>query len=207
MSDVTPVRNPTAEQLLTPQNAVLALIDYQPEQYKGVASVDHGELLANVTMLGRVATAFKLPVVLSTVYVKHGMSGTNAELLEALPGVPEIDRTTMNSWEDADFRAAVERTGRKKLIIAGLWTEVCVAFPTLDALRAGYQVYVVADAIGGVSRVAHESAMQRMIQAGATPISVLGLACELQRDWGRPEADRLRAIMREYFGELKALQD
>jgi nicotinamidase-related amidase len=207
MSDVTPVRNPTADQLLTPQNAVLALIDYQPEQYKGVASVDHGELLANVTMLGRVATAFKLPVVLSTVYVKHGMSGTNAELLEALPGVPEIDRTTMNSWEDADFRAAVERTGRKKLIIAGLWTEVCVAFPTLDALRAGYQVYVVADAIGGVSRVAHESAMQRMIQAGATPISVLGLACELQRDWGRPEADRLRAIMREYFGKLKALQD
>jgi nicotinamidase-related amidase len=157
-------------------------------------------------MLGRVATAFELPVVLSTVYVKHGMSGTNKELLEALPGVPEIDRTTMNSWEDPDFRAAVERTGRKKLIIAGLWTEVCVAFPTLDALREGYEVYVVTDAIGGVSRVAHESAMQRMIQAGAVPISVLGLACELQRDWGRPEADRLRAVMREYFGKLKALK-
>jgi nicotinamidase-related amidase len=134
------------------------------------------------------------------------MSGTNPELLAALPGAPEIDRTTMNSWEDPEFRAAVERTGRKKLIIAGLWTEVCVAFPTLDALRAGYQVYVVADAIGGVSRVAHESAMQRMIQAGAIPISVLGLACELQRDWGRPEADRLRKIMREYFGKLKALK-
>jgi nicotinamidase-related amidase len=206
MSDVTPIRDPNTDSLLTAQNSVLALIDYQPEQYAGVASANHDELLAHVTMLGRVATTFELPVVLSTVYVKHGMSGTNRELLEVLPGVPEIDRTTMNAWEDPDFRAAVERTGRKKLIIAGLWTEVCVAFPTLDALREGYQVYVVADAIGGVSRVAHESAMQRMIQAGAVPISVLGLACELQRDWGRPEANRLRVIMREYFGKLKALK-
>ena len=206
MTDVTPIRDPKADPLLTPQNAVLALIDYQPEQYAGVHSVVHGELLAHVTMLGRIATTFELPVVLSTVYVKHGMSGTNVELREALPGVPEIDRTTMNSWEDPEFRAAVERSGRKKLIIAGLWTEVCVAFPTLDALRAGYEVYVVVDAIGGVSRTAHESAMQRMIQAGATPISVLGLACELQRDWGRPDANRLRAIMREYFGALKTLK-
>jgi nicotinamidase-related amidase len=206
MSDATPIRDPSKDSLLTPQNAVLALIDYQPEQYAGVGSVGHEELLAHVTMLGRVATSFELPVVLSTVYVKHGMSGTNPELLEALPGVPEIDRTTMNSWEDPEFRAAVERTGRKKLVIAGLWTEVCVAFPTLDALREGYEVFVVADAIGGVSRVAHESAMQRMIQAGATPISVLGLACELQRDWGRPEANRLRAIMREYFGKLKGMK-
>lgn len=173
MSDVTPIRDPQNDSLLTPQNAVLALIDYQPEQYAGVGSVGHDELLAHVTMLGRIATWFQLPVVLSTVYVKHGMSGTNQELREALPGVPEIDRTTMNSWEDPEFRAAVEHTGRKKLILAGLWTEVCVAFPALDALREGYQVYVVVDAIGGVSRVAHESAIQRMAQAGAIPISVL----------------------------------
>jgi nicotinamidase-related amidase len=206
MSDTTPIRDPRKDPLLTPQNAVLALIDYQPEQYAGVHSVGHEELLAHVTMLGRVATTFELPVVLSTVYVKHGMSGTNPELLEALPGVPEIDRTSMNSWEDPEFRAAVERSGRKKLVIAGLWTEVCVAFPTLDALREGYEVFVVADAIGGVSRVAHDSAMQRMIQAGAKPITVLGLACELQRDWGRPDANRLRAIMREYFGKLKDLK-
>lgn len=206
MSDVTPIRDPHADPLLTPQNAVLAMIDYQPEQYAGVASVRHDELLVHVTMLGRVAISFDMPVVLSTVYVRHGMSGTNAELREVLPGVPEIDRTTMNSWEDPEFRAAVEQTGRKKLIIAGLWTEVCVAFPAIDALRTGYQVYIVADAIGGVSRVAHESAMQRMIQAGATPITVLGLACELQRDWGRPEAHRLRGIMREYFERLRALK-
>jgi len=206
MSDVTPIRDPKTDWLLTPQTAVLALIDYQPEQYAGVTSVGRDELLVHVTMLGRVATAFDVPVVLSTVYVKHGMSGTNPELREALPGVPEIDRTTMNSWEDPDFRGAIERTGRKKLIIAGLWTEVCVAFPAIDALRDGYEVYVVVDAIGGVSRVAHESAMQRMMQAGAIPITVLGLACELQRDWGGPEAERLRAIMREYFGKLKALR-
>jgi nicotinamidase-related amidase len=206
MADVTPIRDPQNDALLTPQNAVIAFIDYQPEQYAGVGSVGRNELLAHVTMLGRVATAFQLPVVLSTVYVKHGMGNTNKELREALAGAPEIDRTTMNSWEDPEFRAAVERTGRKKLIIAGLWTEVCVAFPALDALRAGYEVYFVVDAIGGVSRVAHESAIQRMVQAGATPISVLGLACELQRDWGRADSDKLRAIMREYFGMTRALK-
>lgn len=206
MSDVTPIRNPEGDALLTPQNAVIAFIDYQPEQYRGVGSVGHEELLAHVTMLGRVATAFELPVVLSTVYVKHGMGATNPELREALPGVPEIDRTTMNSWEDPEFRAAVEKTGRRKLILAGLWTEVCVAFPAFDAIRDGYEVYFVADAIGGVSTVAHESAIARMKQAGATPITVLALACELQRDWGREGADRLRAIMREYFGTMRALK-
>jgi nicotinamidase-related amidase len=206
MSGATPIRDPKDDSLLTPQNAVIAFIDYQPEQYAGVGSARHDELLAHVTMLGRVATTFELPVVLSTVYVKHGMGGTNAELREALPGVPEIDRTTMNSWEDPEFKAAVQRSGRRKLIIAGLWTEVCVAFPTLDALREGYEVYFVVDAIGGVSRVSHESAIQRMIQAGATPISVLALACELQRDWGRPDSDKLRAIMHEYFGKLRALK-
>ena len=206
MSDVTPIRDPKNDSLITPQNAVIAFIDYQPEQYAGVRSAPHDELLAHVTMLGRVATTFELPVVLSTVYVRHGMQGTNKELLEALPGVPEIDRTTMNSWEDPDFRTAVQKTGRKKLIIAGLWTEVCVAFPALDALHEGYEVYFVADAIGGVSRVAHESAIERMTQSGVTPITVLGLACELQRDWGRPGAERLRAVMREYFGKLRALK-
>jgi nicotinamidase-related amidase len=206
MSDVTPIRDPKHDRLLTSENAVLALIDYQPEQYAGVGSIDREELVANVTLLGQIATTFKLPVVLSTVYVRHGMSGTNAELRAALPGVEEIDRTTLNSWEDPDFHAAINRTGRKKVIIAGLWTEVCVAFPTLDALHESYEVYVVADAIGGVSPVAHESAMQRMIQAGATPITVLALACELQRDWGRRDAERLRTVMRAYFGEHRKLK-
>ncbi len=206
MSGTTPVRDPATDALITPDNAVITFIDYQPEQYAGVASIAHDELLANVTTLGHVATSFGLPVVLSTVYVQHGMGATNRELREALPGVEEIDRTTMNSWEDPEFRAAIEATGRRKLIIAGLWTEVCVAFPALDALREGYEVYFVVDAIGGVSPTAHEAAVQRMIQAGATPITVLALACELQRDWGRPQADRLRAVMREYFASHRALR-
>jgi nicotinamidase-related amidase len=206
MSGVTPIRDPKSDALLTPDNAVIAFIDYQPEQYAGVGSMPHEELVANVTLLGQVATAFGLPVVLSTVYVQHGMGATNRELREALPGVGEIDRTSMNSWEDPDFRAAVEAAGRRKLIIAGLWTEVCVAFPALDALREGFDVYVVADAIGGVSTVAHESAMRRMVQAGVVPITVLSLACELQRDWGRPDADRLRHILRGYFAAHRALR-
>src|SRR5204863_6482080 len=141
MSDVTPVRDPKHDALLTPANAVIAFIDYQPEQYAGVTSMPKDELVANVTLLGKVATTFKVPVVLSTVYVKHGMGGTNPELREALPDVPELDRTTMNSWEDPEFRDAIVRTGRRKLILAGLWTEVCVAFPALDAIREGYDVY------------------------------------------------------------------
>lgn len=206
MSDVTPIRDPRTDSLLTPENAVITFIDYQPEQYAGVGSVSHDELLMNVVMLGKIATSYGLPVVLSTVYVKHGMSATNQELRDALPGVPEIDRTTMNSWEDPDFRAAIEATGRRKLIVAGLWTEICVAFPVLDALREGFEVYFVADAIGGVSTAAHEAGMQRMVQAGARPISVIGLAGELQRDWGRPESNRLRAILREYFSRMKSLR-
>jgi nicotinamidase-related amidase len=138
------------------------------------------------------------------VYVRHGMGATNEELRAVLPGVEEIDRTSMNAWEDPEFHAAVQATGRRKLVIAGLWTEVCVAFPALDALREGYEVYVVVDAIGGVSPTAHEAALQRMRQAGAVPITTLALACELQRDWGRPGADRLRSAMREFFGARRA---
>ena len=204
MSGPTPIRDPKTDHLLSPDNAVLALIDYQPEQYAGVGSIDTKRLLAGVITLGEIATAYQLPVVLSTVGVQsRGMQGTNEELRAALPGVPEIDRTTLNSWEDDDFRAAVQKTGRRKLIIAGLWTEICVAFPVLDALKEGYEVYVVADAIGGVSAAAHEAAMQRMVQAGAVPISVIGLAGELQRDWGREGADHLRAALRRWFGRLR----
>ncbi len=134
------------------------------------------------------------------------MQGTNKELHATLNNAPEIDRTTLNSWEDPDFRAAIEATGRKKLIVAGLWTEICVAFPVLDALHDGYDVYVVEDAIGGVSPTAHHAAMRRMEQAGARPITVIGLAGELQRDWGRESADRLRAALGSYFGGHRGLK-
>lgn len=201
-------RTPTRpnDHLLSPENAALALIDYQPEQVGTVRSIDQDLMMLNVTAVARTAAAYDLPVVLSTVGVEMGANSGTIEALRAeLPDVEEIDRTTLNSWEDPDFRAAVEATGRKKIIMTGLWTEVCVAFPTLDMIREGYEVYPVTDAIGGVSRVAHESAVQRMVRAGAQPITALSLASELQRDWGRPDADRLRRIFRWYFPELQKL--
>ena len=205
MAGITPVRND--DWLLTPDNAVIAFIDYQPDQYAGLGSMPVDELLVNVTTLGQIATAFELPVVLSTVAMKlRGMEGTNQELHAALNHAPQIDRTTLNSWEDEEFRNAIKATGRKKLIVAGLWTEICVAFPVLDALHEGYEVYVVEDAIGGVSKTSHAAAMRRMEMAGARPITVIGLAGELQRDWGREGNDRLRNVLRSYFAAHRALK-
>jgi nicotinamidase-related amidase len=202
MAQSTPVRE--RDPLLSPQNAAFAFIDYQPEQFAGVGSHTVDQIMPNLLLLGKAAKAWKVPVVLSTVAVKMGVNeGTVPELQEALGGLEEIDRTSMNSWEDADFRAAIEGTRRKKIVLAGLWTEVCVAFPALDLLREGYEVYVVADAIGGVTLDAHERAMQRMVQAGAKPVTALAVACELQRDWARPDADNLRKIMRWYFPHLR----
>lgn len=198
MAGETPIR--PDDHLLSPDNAALVLIDYQPEQVDTVRSIDHDLMMLNIAAVARAAAAFELPVVLSTVGVELGVNtGTIDALRAELPDVEEIDRTTLNSWEDPDFRAAIEATGRKKIIMTGLWTEVCVAFPTLDMIREGYDVYPVTDAIGGVSRDAHESAVQRMIQAGAEPVTAISLTAELQRDWGRPGADRLRAILRWYF--------
>lgn len=205
MADATPVRE--NDHLLTPENAAVVLIDYQPEQVGTVGSIDYDELMLNVTAVARAASEYQLPVVLTTVGVKMGAnSGTIDELRDALPMAGELDRTTLNSWEDPDFRAAIEATGRKKIIMTGLWTEVCVAFPTLDMLRAGYDVYPVADAIGGISRDAHDNAMQRMVQAGAQPITAVSMVAELQRDWGRAGADKLRGILRWYFPRLQEIR-
>ncbi len=201
MAGETPIR--PDDHLLSPDNAALVLIDYQPEQFSTVTSIGHDELMLNVTAVARAATAYNLPVVLSTVGVKMGVNtGTTAELRDELPAVEEIDRTTLNSWEDPDFRAAVEATGRRKILMTGLWTEVCVAFPTLDMLRAGYEIYPIADAIGGISHDAHDRAMQRMIQAGAHPVTAISLVAELQRDWGRAGAEHLRGILQWYFPQL-----
>lgn len=206
MTQGSPLRNPEKDDLLTPQNSVIAFIDYQPEQFSGVGSRPYHELLMNVVTLGKIARDFKLPTVLTTVGVQLGVNqGTAVELKSVLPYVEEIDRTTLNSWEDPQFLDAIQSTGKKKIIMAGLWTEVCVAFPTLDAINEGYEVYPVIDAIGGVTTEAHESAVQRMIQAGARPITTLQLACELQRDWARGHGNTLRTIMRGYFGEMRRL--
>lgn len=204
MTQHTPIRDPKTDELLTPQNSCFAFIDYQPEQFHGVGSKEKNALILNVIALGKIASAFDVPTVLTTVGVTMGVnSGTNVELKETLPGVEEIDRTSLNAWEDPDFRNAIKQTGRRKIIMAGLWTEVCVAYPTLDAIKDGFEVYPVIDAIGGVTEETHQTAVSRMVQAGAKPITTLALACELQRDWARGNGDTLRGIMRWYFGEMR----
>ena len=182
-----PIRDPVTDHLLTPQNAALVVIDYQPSQIQAVRSIDHDLLVDNIVSVARLAETFHLSVVLSTVNVAHGQGPTVPELKAVLSEHKEIDRTTINSWEDVEFRRAVEATGRKKLIMTALWTEVCLAFPTLDALRAGFEVYPVVDAVGGTSPEAHRAGLERIVQAGAKPISWVSLACELQRDWARVE--------------------
>ena len=182
-----PIRDPVTDHLLTPQNAALVVIDYQPSQIQAVRSIDHDLLVDNIVSVARLAETFHLSVVLSTVNVAHGQGPTVPELKAVLSEHKEIDRTTINSWEDLEFRRAVESTGRRKLIMTALWTEVCLAFPTLDALREGFEVYPVVDAVGGTSPEAHRAGLERIVQAGAKPISWVSLACELQRDWARAE--------------------
>jgi len=183
-----PIRDPLADHLITPENAAFVLIDYQPEQIAAVRSMDHEELLENAVSTVRTVKTFDLPVIHSTVNVASGQTGpTLPELAELLEDDPPLDRTTVNSWEDTEFLQAVHATGRRKLIFCALWTEVCMAFTALDALREGYEVYPVVDAIGGTSVEAHRAGLERVMQAGAQPISWVSLACVLQRDWARVE--------------------
>jgi nicotinamidase-related amidase len=181
------MRDPLTDLLLTPANSALVVIDYQPSQIQTVTSTDAELLVRNIVSVARTAKTYGLPIVLSTVNVANGQGHTVPELAEILTDQVEIDRTQINAWEDVEFRRAVEATGRKKLIMTALWTEVCLAFPSLDALRDGYEVYPVVDAVGGTSLEAHRAGLERIVQAGAQPISWVSLACELQRDWARLE--------------------
>ena len=183
-----PIRDPARDHLLTPQNAAFIIIDYQPVQVNSIASMERQRLVSNIVRAAKVAVAYGLPVVHSTVNVKTGKNKPPIAALRKILGeFPTYDRTTINAWEDIEFRKAVEATGRRKLIMTALWTEACLTFPALDALKAGYEVYVVADAIGGTSVTAHEMALRRVEQAGAKMTSVTQLFCELQRDWQRKE--------------------
>lgn len=183
-----PVRDPKADHLLTPQNAAFIIIDYQPVQVNSIASMDRQLLLNNIAGCARVAVVYGLPVIHSTVNVKTGLNKPPVpQIRKVLKDYPTYDRTSINSWEDVEFRQAVEATGRKKLIMTALWTEACLTFPALDALKEGYEVYVPIDAVGGTSVAAHEAALRRIEQAGGKMISVPQLFCELQRDWKRAE--------------------
>lgn len=183
-----PIRDPATDQLLTAQNAALIVIDYQPVQVNSIASMDRQLLVNHIVGVSKAAVAYGLPIVHSTVNVETGLNQPPIpQLRKVLAGYPTYDRTTINSWEDIEFRKAVEATGRRKLIMTALWTEACLTFPALDALAAGYEVYVPVDAVGGTSLAAHDAALRRIEQAGARMISVPQLFCELQRDWKRAE--------------------
>ena len=158
--------------------------------------------MLNAKAVVKLAHAYEVPIILSTVAVDMGVNtGTINELMQEMPVQREIDRTGVNSWEDEDFLNAIIATGRKKIVICALWTEVCCAFPTLDMLRDGYEVYPVIDAIGGISKTSHDSAIARMVQAGAQPVTAISFGCELMRNWARPDSDEFRKVLRWYFAE------
>jgi nicotinamidase-related amidase len=183
-----PIRDPNTDHLLTPQNAAFIVIDYQPIQVGSIRSMNQKELVFNIVHTAKAAVNYKLPIVHSTVNIATGKNKPPIEpLMEVLGSYPTYDRTSINSWEDVEFKKAVLGTDRKKLIMTALWTEACLAFPALDALKEGFEVYVVADAVGGTSVAAHEAALRRIEQAGGKLISKTQLYCELQRDWSREE--------------------
>lgn len=175
------------KELLTPDSCAVALIDYQPQMFFGTMSHERTTILHNVQAIAKASKLFKVPTILTTVAAKSFSGDMVPEVQSVFPDYVPIDRTSMNSWEDSNFRKAIEATGRKKIVIAGLWTEVCVSFPTIQMINEGYEIYVPTDACGDVSTEAHERAVQRIIQAGAVPMTSFQYMFELQRDWARSE--------------------
>jgi len=193
----------------TYEDCALVLIDYQKEIFETIRSETKADLVElHVRLLARTAKAFNMPIVLSTVGVGVGINGpTQPAILGELPGVQVIDRTTMNAFEDRAFREAVKKTGRKRLIFGGLHTEICLAFATIEALKAGYEAMFVTDAVGGRSQIAHQTAIERLTHAGAVPNTALAVLCEAFRDWTSPQADKAREVIAWYFAEVPKLTD
>ena len=180
------IRNPHTDQLLTPENSAFIIIDYQPVQVSSIRSMPREELVFNITSVAKAAVAFNLPIIHSTVNVGTGRNKPPIQQLQDVLGhLPTYDRTSINILEDREFNQAVKACGRRKLIMTALWTEACLAFPVLDAIKEGFEVYIPVDAVGGTSVAAHEAALRRMEQAGAKLISRVQMYCELQRDWSR----------------------
>src|SRR5271170_5937694 len=177
--------------LLTPDNCVVTLIDLQPQMLFGVSNFDRQLIINNNVGLAKAARVFDVPVVLSTVETK-GYSGYLW---------PQIQRSSMNSWDDENFVGAIRKSGRKKIVLSGLWTETCVALPTIQALHDGYEIYVVEDCCGDVSQLAHDNAMKRVIQAGAKPVTSLSVLLEWQRDWANKGTyDAVMDIVKSHYG-------
>jgi len=187
--------------LLTPDNCVVTLIDHQPQMMFGVAGVDRQSIINNTVALGKAARVFDVPVVLSTVETKSFSGNLWPQIRAVFPEQPAIERSSMNSWDDKNFVAAIKATGRKKIVLAGLWTEVCVTFPSVQAIHDGYEVYVVEDCCGDVSQLAHDNAMKRVIQAGAKPVTSLQVMLEFQRDWAEKDTyDAVMDIVKTHYG-------
>ena len=205
MTSPKTIRDPLADHMLTPQNAALLIIDFQPVQVGSIATMNKRALVSNVVAVAKTAKLYGLPIILSTVNVETGLNKpTISPITAVLPDVVPIDRTSINAWEDRDFVAAVKATGRKKLLMVALWTEVCLVFPALDAIHDGFEVYPVVDAVAGTSEEAHRAGLQRIVQAGGKPVSWIQLACELQRDWNRQDtAAGFAGIVFNEVGEFR----
>lgn len=187
--------------LLTPENCAVVFIDHQPQMTFGVANIERQQLINNVVMLAKAAKEFNIPVILTAVETESFSGYIWPQLMDVFPGHQPIERTSMNSWDDPAFRDAIEKTGKKNIILAGLWTEVCVAWPALNMIEAGYNVFIVEDACGATSQLAHEAAMKRCIQAGAVPMTAIATTLEFQRDWAnREHYDALMDLYREHGG-------
>jgi nicotinamidase-related amidase len=195
-----------AKGVWTSEEVALVLIDYQKEMFENVRSETTADQIdLNVRFLIKAAKAFNIPVVLSTVGVEMGVNGpARTSIQNELPGLAVIDRTSMDAWEDAAFRKAIEKTGKKRLIFGALYTEICLAFPVVDAMRDGYEATFVVDAVGGMSQLAHRTAIERLTAAGAIPNTALALVTELFRDWQSPLADKAREIIKWYLPESQS---
>jgi nicotinamidase-related amidase len=191
----------------TSDDCALVLIDYQNEMFEVIRSETSAELVElHVRLLAKTAKAFNMPIVLSTVGVGYGLNGpTLPTILSELDGVEPIDRSSMNAFEDDAFREAIGRTGRRRLIIGGLHTEICLTFATVEALKAGYEAMFVTDAVGGRSQAAHRTGIERLSHAGAVPTTALAVVTELFRDWASPLAVPARDVIYWYFTEVPKL--
>jgi nicotinamidase-related amidase len=192
----------TKLEVLTPQNSQIIFIDHQPQMAFGVQSIDRQVLKNNTVGLAKAAKVFRIPTTITTVETESFSGFAYPELLDAFPDAKVLERTSMNSWDDKKVRDALARAGRKKVVVSGLWTEVCNNTFALSAmLEGGYEIYMVADASGGTSKEAHDYAMQRMIQAGVVPVTWQQVLLEWQRDWARRDTyDAVMALVREHSG-------
>jgi nicotinamidase-related amidase len=187
--------------LLTPDNCVVTFIDHQPQMLFGVASSDRQSIINCTVGLAKAARIFDLPVVLSTVETKSFSGNMWPQLKAIFPDQQPVERTSMNSWDDRNFVAAIEKTRKKKIVLSGLWTETCVALASIQAMYDGYEVYVVEDCCGDLSQLAHDNAMRRVVQAGAKPVTSLSVMLEWQRDWAEKDTyDAVMDVVKNHYG-------